>query len=439
MTEPTFRKRHREWVLLILGAVAVRLLYVFCFEQVPVVGDAEAYNSMAWRFLSGGNFGPLPPGEVDRLPLYPLFMGLVYGAFGRDPQAVRVALSLLWGGIVGLTWFLARRSFPDRRVATGASAITAFLPVTVAYAGLLFVETLFTLLLLLSSAALWKALQARAGRWFFFSGILFGLTALTSSRVQFLPLLAAITLPAAAALQKGAGTLSAESGILPSACPPGPRRPLLAGGLLLFGFLLTVSPWTVRNYIVTGQFVFLSTYQYDKSLWLAFNRDGHTELDMLKRPDAPWAGLSPAERRQAIRREAFDELRRYPLHYARNSVRRFFHLWFSSHGYAFARLQTPTTWVLLERGRWRALAVKTALLLAHSGLALLGFWGLWRFRRAWRALLPLYLPIVYLTALHTFFVTSPRFQVPMWPFLAVFASAAAFSAPNRLAVFRQHR
>ncbi len=394
--------------MLFIVALALRLLYVLGFPQLPVASDAGAYDLLAQRWASGQGF----PGweesgyEIDRLPLYVIFLGTIYAVTGSNPMTARAAQAVMWAVIVLLTYRLADHVMNNRRVAVCAAAIITCVPVTIAYAGLLMTETLFTLILLVASLSLFTALRLQRSRWYFWTGVSLGFTALVSSRVQYLPLV----LLASLLLMKHEK-----------------RKVLRWGVALLAGFVLTVLPWTVRSSLVARQFVFLSTYQHDKSLWLAFHKDGPTELDYMTREPFKSLGrdVSPSERQRLLRHEALRQLRRYPFHYVKNVGRRFLHLWFASHGNTFVGLQEASV-TLWRTRQWEKLSVKGLLFLIHSSIVLLGFWGLYVCRRSWRQLVPLYVPLVYLTALHALFVTSPRFQIPMWPYLSIFAVRGLF-------------
>ncbi|GEM_PF-5007383 len=389
---------------LLAFALLLRLAYVLACPQLPLESEPYGYHQLAVRWAAGGGFPSWAESdyEIAKPPLYTLFLGALYAVAGPRPEVARAAQALVWMLVVWCTFLLARRVTGRDAIAWAAAALVAVLPGAVAYTGLLFTESLFTLAYVLFALSLVAALE-RSGVWAFARcGAVAGVVALISARAQYLPLLvAAVMLWRVRPL----------------------RRSAAAAAALTVGFLLTVAPWTVWSTRTAGRFVFLTTYQHNNSLWLAFNREGITELDYTREPLKSLAAGRPSlERQRLLQERAWQDLRRYPGDYVRNSFVRFLKLWGASHANNMPGLREATR-ALWVRHDWPRLGVKAAWFAVHAGLTMLGFLGMWRHRRAWPYGWVLMVPVVYLTALHSFLVTSPRFQVPMWPFIAIFAAA----------------
>src|SRR6266704_1719286 len=77
-------------------ALAVRLVHLWQIRRAPfftvLLGDSRAYDEWAQRLAGGDWIGH----EVFyQAPLYPYFLGLVYGAAGRNLLVVRVCQAII--------------------------------------------------------------------------------------------------------------------------------------------------------------------------------------------------------------------------------------------------------------------------------------------------------------------------------------------------------
>jgi len=181
--------------------------------------------------LSGIRYDPRGILTSFRAPLYPAFLALVYFFSGTGPErlfAARLAQAPLNALLVPLTYYLARRLFPDHlKAAHGAAWVVTFYPILVIFPLALATENLFFVLFLGSILALVLAAQTRRLRYFLLSGILIGLTALTRS----------VILPAGALAALWAWFLLRE------------RFKALA---LLAAIIIVIAPWVVRNSLLYG-------------------------------------------------------------------------------------------------------------------------------------------------------------------------------------------
>ncbi|MBI5352650.1 MAG: glycosyltransferase family 39 protein [Chloroflexi bacterium] len=120
-----------------------------------------------------------------RPPLYPVFIAFIYFITGVGAERyfiVRISQTVLSAALVPLTYFIARKVFPENEHAAKVSAwVIVFYPLLVIYPLSLATENLFFVLVLLSVLTLLKADETRAAKHFILSGILIGLAALTRS------------------------------------------------------------------------------------------------------------------------------------------------------------------------------------------------------------------------------------------------------------------
>lgn len=322
-----------------------------------------------------------------RPPLYPLLLGAVYRVFGHDLDVARVTNVVLGTVAVLLLYLLVQRVF-DRRLALVAAAIAAVLPTLVFLPGGLLSENL-VIPLVLGVALLAHDRRAVS------AGLLLGLAVMTRTNALLL------ALPLVLAL-RGSGW----------------RQPALALGCVA----LTLVPWTIRNAAVFDRFLPTGT------------QSGYTMAGQWNGP-ASTPGPQRAEWRLPRSVGAFAdvtgdeaeidaELRSRALRFARENpgavvaalvinLQRTFGVHpghTSLDGIAYTEMAVPEDrwWVL----RWSTYA-----------LALLALLGLSRHR--------LWLYPALLLAGYVVWLGTPRYRVPLDPFLAVLAATALMRLRSR--------
>jgi 4-amino-4-deoxy-L-arabinose transferase-like glycosyltransferase len=280
--------RSRRWwavaALLVFFALAIRVAWV---AHTPhYLSKSRGYDSLAYsrlgrRIASGNGWSRATyhhQPSAFRAPMYPLFLAPLYRIAAKAQiypgrTLVRYAQALLGTLTVILTALLALALW-GRGAAIAALAIgSVYLPL-ILVGGALLSEVLFVPLLL---GAVLCALAARRGgdwKWVVAAGVLIGLAALTRQQGLIVaPLIAWIARPT-----------------------PVAGRGLKVPGVVLVCAALTVVPWTIRNLVVTGDFIPVST-EVGPTLAGTYNQDAaaHTWR---------WRPLrwNPDPRYQAIRR-----------------------------------------------------------------------------------------------------------------------------------------
>jgi Dolichyl-phosphate-mannose-protein mannosyltransferase len=158
MTE-LIRQHRRLFVAVLLGAVALRLLFIFRFPVAD--GDTLLYGDIAKNWLYSHVFGTTVNGAPEptliRLPGYPAFLALCFVLFGRDHyNAVRLAQLVVDVVTCFLVADIARR-ISGRRAAIVAFVIAALCPFTANYVALPLAETLS---IFFTALAFWFAVRA---------------------------------------------------------------------------------------------------------------------------------------------------------------------------------------------------------------------------------------------------------------------------------------
>lgn len=223
--------------LIFATSLLLRLCYVFLVEADITTGDDPYfYLKIAKSIFAGTGFR-----ETNLLayrpPLYPYFIAGVFSVFGHNLQAVRI-IQVLFASITCCVIFLIGRRFLTTRSGFIAAGICAVYPHLIHYAVQFWSEQLFMFFIIL---ALLSFLFAERGSsvWLrMVTGILLGLCALTR-----------------------------ESGVLVLfgfliwlvLVHKNVARSLKRWWLLALFALITISPWTIRNYFVFKKLVPITT------------------------------------------------------------------------------------------------------------------------------------------------------------------------------------
>jgi 4-amino-4-deoxy-L-arabinose transferase-like glycosyltransferase len=370
-----------------------------------LVGDERFYAEQARLFADGLLYHSSHPlGEVQpsawKTPLYPTWIGSLYTVLGPSPTRVALVQSLLAPLSVLLTWAIARRWFGPT-VAVVAAWIVALMPLVWEQYAMLFPETLavpmtlaFVYLFIDRAPTLRLAVAL---------GVATGLMLLLRPTSLFL-LAAAIV-----------GWLVVA----------GWRPALKHSAIAILVAVLVISPWTIRNVIVTGGFVPLSLQ--DAAGYGTFNDEAAND------PDYPWAwrallegGAEPAilldpgpdvteaEIRSELQQRAFDYIREHPTSVPKafvwNGIVR---LW---------DLRPPDKAFGEAAATGNSRAVRAAGIIAHWLILPLAAVGLWRLRRRPELLAPL-LTLFVTFSLSFIVVAVTRYRVPIEPLLTILAAS----------------
>lgn len=401
--QPAKHARLRQLGVPLVGLITSLLVVVVLWRAQGVVDrrpDPYWFSAMAESLLRGEGFAEYGSLLHRRTPGYPFFIAGLYAVFGSHLIVVQLAQCLLFAGTCWLVQDIARRIYSER-VGWLAGLLCAFHPSLLRYVPDLHLETLLTFLLTLSvwlSVRFFREANAKNG---VILGVTWGLASLTKAVV--------LLYPAVFALLFWLSRRRAERATAGRSLPP------LAIALVCMG--LTISPWTVRNYVVTGHFVPITT------------------------------GLSDAVLRSYVfSRTEFITLQKPPYTDAENEVNAEFAAICQRAGAVWQADDLETDRILSAEMKRRVLASPGAFLkksftgiftfwyqmtslpnsLAAGGMALLA----WIFaaiglRRSWTERQPVWLvlaPIVYLNLFLAALLSLGRYSVPVMPCLVVLAA-----------------
>jgi 4-amino-4-deoxy-L-arabinose transferase-like glycosyltransferase len=229
---------------LILAALAIRVAVVLTDGNFRPEFDSLDYDRHARSIAAGHGFPDtfIAPGggpTAGRSPVFPYFLGAVYKLPGPDLVSGRLAEAMLGALTVGLIGIICWQLWGRRVALTSMGVAAVFPPLIVVGASLMSESIYIPLELATISAVLAHRRSPHRYRWALAAGLLLGLTVLARAPLVILGLPLAL------------GVWSAR--------PRMSARALAQPAILVAVALLTVAPWTYRNYLAFHQFVPLTT------------------------------------------------------------------------------------------------------------------------------------------------------------------------------------
>ncbi len=410
------RQRHFPvWIFFI--ALLLRLIPVLLTRSLGIgLDDMFQYDMLARSMVSGNGYRWYTEPDLQRLtpyvhfdltgydprgmltshraPLYPGFLALIYLAVGVGFQrffATRLIQTIFGALLAPLTYYLAKKIFPDKqKIAQVSGWIMALYPMLLMFPLGLVTENLFFPLLLLGVLFCIKGLEKGKNSWLAFSGIIFGLAALTRSVILLAVLVVAVWLFWYA--KRKIGSL-----------------------VFLLAMLVTIAPWVIRNSLLYGKLTGIET-SMGYNLYLGYHpkSDGTFQagisfdlLSILDDSDRDTAGM------QAFKQFIKDDPWRVP-YLALRKLGFFFGLerraltYFYSNN-IFGYIPTPLLILIAAIFLLPFMVIST---LAAFGMALpsnkyVGLIGL--------------IMLAYLIP-HIVIISEERFHLAIVPFLAIFAA-----------------
>ncbi len=411
------RSSARFLVLLILfaalglrGAAAVWWQSRRPVDQPFAFADSHSYWQLAGRVAHGEKYEhPNHYGKVFRTPGYPVVLAGLFLIRDEPPVLWARLLGAVLGTLaVGEVIWLGRLLFDDTS-AYLAGGLAALYPGAVASSIFVLSEAPFCALLVAQLAA-WVSAQrgSTAGRrvaWSAVAGIAAGLaTLMRPSWLLFTPL-----------------------AVLISWCWPvrepsefgGRKRQLQIGMVMLAALLVTMLPWWVRNYRVTGHFV-PTSLQVGASLYDGLNPRATGASNMwftgeFHQQQLREDGLADPPPVADFEVRLDRRIRNAALDWARDNPRRA--LW-------LVAVKFQRMWNLWPNAEdLRSWPLRLVVAAGYVPILMTALWGCWKCRRrAWPYWLVM-APAVYLTALHVVFVSSIRYRQPAVLVMCVLSGA----------------
>jgi Tfp pilus assembly protein PilF len=439
------------WFLAIAGvAFLLRLIHVLQLQHndpmfLSPKMDALYHHQWALAIAVGREF---ITDAFFRAPLYPYFLGLLYKLSGTSLVFARIVQAAIGGATCGFVYLLARRLMaglqptnvkPQAGPSSGlhfssaipliAGFVMAAYPIAIWYDAELLLEGLLTFFVLLGFVLLLRSRDTDRQWWL--PGIAFGLAALT--RPNVLAFLA--VLPVWLFIEyRGRKENPQITQITPMGRKPTGRHTVWTRLVLIWGAAaVVILPVTVRNYVVSGQFVPIA-WQAGTNFYIGNSpeSDGVTAVVPGTRADW-WGGFNDVKRlaEKAVGRPLKGaEIDRYwlakGLEFWRKQPGKALGLLVRKSFLWFAGFEVSNEQDLYSARRYsfiNYLFFSSRFLKFPFGILLpLALAGMWLWRRQWLALLPLYLfGAAFSLSFVVFFVCS-RYRLPVIPFAAVFGA-----------------
>jgi len=398
-------------IAVLLASLGIRLAAGFCWQnRLPPdtkfgFPDSESYWMLAESVARGEPYQTNPDRRVFRTPGYPLLLAGLFWTAGEEPPVMwaRVLNATLGviavAGVVLLTGLLF-----DRKSALLAGIAAAVYPGAISTSTFVLSEAPFCpfmLLHLILWVMAWKtpdkkrqAVLAAGG------GALAGVaTLMRPSWLLFVPFAVGLAL---------IGSRQHR------------MRHAWIGTWLVIGLVVAMSPWWIRNWRATGDFV-PTTLQTGESLYDGLNPQANGASDMrfvdrfrdeLRQEDAR---REAADHDGASFEQRLDQrMRDAALAWAGENPGRVVRLG----GIKFLRMWN----IWPNESSLRNPLFCAVVMLGYTPLLVLGLCGIWRFAgRGWPYVL-CFLPAVYFTCLHVVFIGSIRYRQPaMLPLVALAA------------------
>ncbi len=411
----SLRNETVKWAFLLGGAAfLLSSLFVFLVAQPTInVVDGPTYHRIGYHLAQEFQYN----GRAYPYPLYPIFLAVIY-ALGGAYFAVYLVQGLLLALTVGLSYWLARH------LAGHGAGLFAALLVTLdatllGNVGLIATENLQTPLLLLAVMLSLHSLGQKRAHYHIGAGVLWGIVTLVKPATLLWP---PLLLPVYLVTRGRLGW-----------------RPWL---LLVLAFMLTLSPWLLRNQLAseateTGQF-HLPFAQGYPTLLIHVVDEGEARHDMSQlRPKLE--GIAAEAAAQGIERDSFEfdlyTLRMLWQRVASSPEAYVRHLWSN---FSYFWIEPPVVWSdsvynsRFSQG-YRQTPGFAAHATLHATLALMGLVSLLLlYRQRPRSASFITAFILYYSLFHTMYVVLPRFSVPVMPLTLVGAAVCPTLAVNAL-------
>jgi len=391
---------------LTVAGLAVRLAWVALEPDTAPVADEAMWLSWGAGKLASPEvgFSPLKLSFIFHPPLYLYLVGAVSALFGEFSW-LRYVQALLGATLVPAVGLLGQR-LSGEKAGLLAAGFAAFYPELVWFVSHYWAETLFCALLWWGFERLSTADRHGSAAAAAVAGVLFGLAILTRETVLYFVPVAGLWLAW--------------------------RRPLAWRRAVLFvgAALLVVLPWTVRNFLVWGAFVPVSTAGA-LNLW-----QGNTRQDRQQVYDEYHAVHGKIAQYQHARRRGIEAvLQRQPL-WILEKLRDEMPEFWAANAQPIVHLERGAYGEVPRGEAWTAIAV---VLLPYLLLLVLFVGGIaWLPRRRLSTLLVGFL--VFYTLLHVATHGYPRYRLPAMPVLFLVGAHgwAAWRSRPRPATGRGH-
>jgi short-subunit dehydrogenase len=220
--------------VLLLGSLFIRFLYLLLnihhiYNDILTNPDSSNYTTIAKNLLEGNGFS-LVPSHLTALfePGYPIFISLIYLIFGKNFIFI-IILQILLDSISCVLIYFFTKKLINTNVAILSSIIYMIYPDFIFASCQIIKEPLFLLLQITGLSLIREAEEKRKDILYIFAGVICGFATLTIGAFLIFPFLLFFYFLFKKEFKKYL--------------------------IFILFFLLSLTPWTIRNYIIFRKFI----------------------------------------------------------------------------------------------------------------------------------------------------------------------------------------
>jgi len=398
--------KHKHILLIFILALLVRFTGLILFPDTNISTNAETAIIGGSELIRNGEFISNPNYPTLVPPLTALFTAAIQYVFDGSLLAVKIFQILLDAVTVILIFAIARSFLPYSAAILGSLAVSVypFNAFTTLYIG---TEMLFSFFLIAFTYVSIRAFQTNSLKLFLLSGLILGLSVMTRGTTLFFPLFMLLFI---LWYYKSLDITVINKGMM-----------------FIIGFILIMTPWSIRNIVVLDAFIPASTPGLpvlngaSEEFWVIKDRNREypkyfeylEESKGIQAPDNPsWVEKGNFYKQAAITkyRERWEN---EPLSYIPFLVKKFARLWYAT-----------------ETGNRHAF-----ILIANLPIYLFALYGLWLLvnNNIRISFFPITI-LAYFVLIHTAVYTLFRFLVPVMPFIIIIAAYGFISLLDKLGI-----
>jgi len=408
-------------IAILIVAIVLRVLVaIYLGDSTPPAKDESSYSLLAGRLAGGYGYSfseawyPFAPAGAPTAHwsfLYTAFIAAIYALVGFHPLAVRLITAVAGGILLPLILYrLTRRVLPERpNLALIAAACAAIYAYFVLFSAMLMTETFYIVAILYSlERAIALEQQLKAGErpgWKLLFGLGISLALATLLRQAVLPW---VVILFAWLLWSGRRHNNLQQAI----------RSLLICGFILLLFIL---PFTIRNYLVYGDFLLLNS-NAGYALYSAQHPLHGTSFQAFTAAPLP-ADIDPLPENEA---QWDNALMRRGIEFIFEDPGRYILLSFSRAADYFMFWPSSETSLINNIGRVLSFGLFLPVMI----------YGLLLSRHKWRRFELFYIFILFYSLLHLMTWSMVRYRLPVDALLLIFAALGILDLINRVPALR---
>lgn len=406
----------KVFYIFIFGLI-LRLGCVLFLPQIDVNrGDSAKYialasNITAKHIYSYENDEP----DVYFPPGYPFFVSAIYKSFGINNTAVRVVQAVLSALVILFVYYLATEIF-NFKVGILSAIITCVYPGFIGYSGLILPQLLVMFLIMLFFFLILRfTLNIKL---ILVLGLIAGYATLTRAELfLFWPILFLIM----AVINKSN------------------KKVIKATMVILIIMSFIVSLWTIRNYMVFGKLMPISIH-YGDNFWVSTWKEEWLEWQDKEPFISIVKDLKPTEAAEVFFKAGINNIKEHPYIYLVMCTKRLYRFWLTGHSNIFYPMKDSFQ-SYLHKKDYLIFSIKLIMLFFNVSIILLGFLGI---RTAYINFIQkrefihyMLFSILFFVILHFFTFATPRYSIPIMPFIIIYSSCMIVSLSSSSSIIRE--